>query len=119
MNHDGAAGTTTIESKTNFLGAVRAGTARAVATPLHVGGTTLVVETTNITDQMSIGFNGNGLRHSDQMRLVERFRRVNAKPSCCVTGRNSTLRRRRSRWAARREVSRHIARGPFMHWQKP
>ena len=41
-------------------------------------GDTLVVETTNITDQMSIGFNGNGLRHSDQMRLVERFRRVNA-----------------------------------------
>jgi hypothetical protein len=40
-------------------------------------GDTLVVETTNITDQMSIGFNGNGLRHSDQMRLVERFRRVN------------------------------------------
>jgi hypothetical protein len=41
-------------------------------------GDTLVVETTNITDQMSIGFNGNGLRHSDQMRLVERFRRVSA-----------------------------------------
>ena len=41
-------------------------------------GDTLVVETTNITDQMSIGFNGNGLRHSDQMRLVERFTRVNA-----------------------------------------
>jgi hypothetical protein len=40
-------------------------------------GDTLVVETTNITDQMSIGFNGNGLRHSDQMRLVERFTRVN------------------------------------------
>ena len=40
-------------------------------------GETLVVETTNITDQMSIGFNGNGLRHSDQMRLVERFTRVN------------------------------------------
>ena len=39
-------------------------------------GDTLVVETTNITDQMSIGFNGNGLRHSDQMRLVERFTRV-------------------------------------------
>jgi uncharacterized protein (TIGR00369 family) len=46
---EGAAGTTTIESKTNFLGAVRSGTARAVATPLHVGGTTIVVETT-ITD---------------------------------------------------------------------
>jgi uncharacterized protein (TIGR00369 family) len=43
---EGAAGTTTIESKTNFLGAVRAGTAEAVATPLHVGGRTIVVETT-------------------------------------------------------------------------
>jgi hypothetical protein len=39
-------------------------------------GNTLVVETTNFTDQMSIGFNGNGLRHSDAMRLTERFTRV-------------------------------------------
>jgi hypothetical protein len=36
------------------------------------------VETTNFTDQMSIGFNGNGLRHSEQMKLVERFTRVDA-----------------------------------------
>jgi 1,4-dihydroxy-2-naphthoyl-CoA hydrolase len=42
---DGASGTTTLESKTNFLGAVRNGTATAVATPLHVGGSTIVVET--------------------------------------------------------------------------
>ncbi|HYZ99042.1 MAG TPA: PaaI family thioesterase [Acidimicrobiales bacterium] len=42
---DGAAGTTTIESKTNFLGAVRAGAAVATARPLHLGGTTIVVET--------------------------------------------------------------------------
>ena len=41
-------------------------------------GNTLVVETTNFTDQMSIGFNGNGLRHSDAMRLTERFTRVAA-----------------------------------------
>jgi hypothetical protein len=41
-------------------------------------GETLVVETTNFTDQMSIGFNGNGLRHSEQMKLVERFTRVDA-----------------------------------------
>ncbi len=41
-------------------------------------GDTLVVETTNFTDQMSIGFNGNGLRHSDEMTLVERFTRVDA-----------------------------------------
>jgi hypothetical protein len=41
-------------------------------------GNTLVVETTNFTDQMSIGFNGNGLRHSEHMRLTERFTRVGA-----------------------------------------
>jgi uncharacterized protein (TIGR00369 family) len=40
-----ASGTSTIESKTNFLGAVRSGTVTAVATRLHVGGTTIVVET--------------------------------------------------------------------------
>jgi hypothetical protein len=41
-------------------------------------GHTLVVETTNFTDRTSIGFNGNGLRHSEAMRLVERFTRVDA-----------------------------------------
>jgi hypothetical protein len=41
-------------------------------------GNTLVVETTNFTDKTSIGFNGNGLRHSEAMRLVERFARVDA-----------------------------------------
>jgi uncharacterized protein (TIGR00369 family) len=41
----GAAGTATIESKTNFLGAVRNGSVIATATPLHAGGTTIVVET--------------------------------------------------------------------------
>ena len=40
-----AIGTSTIESKTNFLGAVRGGTVRAVSRPLHVGSTTIVVET--------------------------------------------------------------------------
>jgi 1,4-dihydroxy-2-naphthoyl-CoA hydrolase len=40
-----AASTATIESKTNFLGAVRSGTVTATASPLHVGGTTMVVET--------------------------------------------------------------------------
>jgi hypothetical protein len=39
-------------------------------------GDTLVVETTNLTDQTSIGANGNGLRHSDKMTMVEKFRRV-------------------------------------------
>ena len=42
---EGASGTSTIESKTNFLGAVRKGTVRATARPLHVGSTTIVVET--------------------------------------------------------------------------
>jgi uncharacterized protein (TIGR00369 family) len=40
-----AAGTATIESKTNFLGAVREGAATATSTPLHRGGTTVVIET--------------------------------------------------------------------------
>jgi uncharacterized protein (TIGR00369 family) len=40
-----ASGTATIESKTNFLGAVREGAVTATATPLHRGGTTIVVET--------------------------------------------------------------------------
>ena len=38
-------GTSTIESKTNFFGAVRGGVVRATSQPLHVGGTTIVVET--------------------------------------------------------------------------
>jgi 1,4-dihydroxy-2-naphthoyl-CoA hydrolase len=46
---EGAVGTTTLESKTNFLGAVRRGTATATARPLHAGGTTIVVET-EVTD---------------------------------------------------------------------
>jgi uncharacterized protein (TIGR00369 family) len=40
-----AAGTSTIESKTNFLGAASEGTVIATARPLHVGSTTIVVET--------------------------------------------------------------------------
>jgi hypothetical protein len=39
---------------------------------------TLVVDTTNLTDRTSIGFNGNGLRHSPAMHLVERFTRTDA-----------------------------------------
>jgi hypothetical protein len=41
-------------------------------------GDELVVETTNLTDKTSIGLNGNGLRHSDKMRIYERFKRVAA-----------------------------------------
>jgi 1,4-dihydroxy-2-naphthoyl-CoA hydrolase len=40
-----ASGTATIESKTNFVGAVRSGSVTATSTPLHAGGTTIVVET--------------------------------------------------------------------------
>src|SRR4029453_18598337 len=39
-------------------------------------GNTLVIETVNLTDKTSIGLNGNGLRHSAAMKLVERFTRV-------------------------------------------
>jgi uncharacterized protein (TIGR00369 family) len=42
---EGAAGTATIESKTNFLAAVRSGTVRASSRRLHVGSRTIVVET--------------------------------------------------------------------------
>lgn len=41
----GAVGTSTIESKTNFLGAVKDGTVRATSRPLHTGTTTIVIET--------------------------------------------------------------------------
>ena len=41
----GATGTTTIESKTNFLRAIRSGYAEAVSRPLHTGKTVVVVET--------------------------------------------------------------------------
>ena len=41
----GAAGTTTVESKTNFLRAVRDGYIEAAARPLHAGRTLIVVET--------------------------------------------------------------------------
>jgi 1,4-dihydroxy-2-naphthoyl-CoA hydrolase len=40
-----AQGTTTIESKTNFLRGVRAGHVEAASRPLHVGRTVIVVET--------------------------------------------------------------------------
>jgi hypothetical protein len=39
-------------------------------------GEDLVVETTNLTDQTAVGVNGNGVRHSAQMKITERFRRV-------------------------------------------
>jgi 1,4-dihydroxy-2-naphthoyl-CoA hydrolase len=45
LNLPPGAGTTTIESKTNFFRAVRSGHVEALARPLHVGRTTVVVET--------------------------------------------------------------------------
>lgn len=43
------ASTSTIESKTNFFRAVREGTVTAISVPLHVGRTTIVVQT-DLTD---------------------------------------------------------------------
>lgn len=43
------AGTATIESKTNFFRAVRAGSVTATSLPLHVGRTTIVAQT-DLTD---------------------------------------------------------------------
>src|ERR1700755_3167897 len=46
LNLPEGARTTTLESKTNFVGAVRAGdTARAVCEPVHVGRATMVFQT--------------------------------------------------------------------------
>ena len=42
---EGAAGTATIESKTNFFAAVRDGRVHAVSRPLHTGRRTIVVDT--------------------------------------------------------------------------
>ena len=42
---EGSAGTTTIESKTNFLRAVRGGYVEATSTPLHTGRTVIVIDT--------------------------------------------------------------------------
>ena len=42
---EGAVGTTTLSSSTNFLRAVRGGHAEAISRPLHAGRTTIVVET--------------------------------------------------------------------------
>lgn len=45
LNLPESANTATIESKTNFLAAVRDGVVTAVSTPSHVGSSTIVVET--------------------------------------------------------------------------
>lgn len=50
LNLPPGAGTTTIESKTNFVAAGRSGTVRAEATPLHRGKWTMVWQT-RVTDE--------------------------------------------------------------------
>ena len=51
LNLPAGASTSTIESKTNFFRAVRAGAVEGVAQPLHVGRTTIVVQTDVRDDQ--------------------------------------------------------------------
>lgn len=50
LNLPPGAGTSTIESKTNFLRAVRGGFATAVSRPLHTGRRVIVVETDVLDD---------------------------------------------------------------------
>jgi 1,4-dihydroxy-2-naphthoyl-CoA hydrolase len=51
LNLPPGATTTTIESKTNFLRAIRSGYAEATSRPLHVGRTIIVVDTEVRDDQ--------------------------------------------------------------------
>jgi 1,4-dihydroxy-2-naphthoyl-CoA hydrolase len=51
LNLPEGANTSTIESKTNFFRGVREGAVRAVTRPLHVGRTTIVVQTDLTDDQ--------------------------------------------------------------------
>jgi 1,4-dihydroxy-2-naphthoyl-CoA hydrolase len=51
LNLPEGAGTSTIESKINFLRAVRSGYVEARARPLHVGRTTIVIDTELYDDQ--------------------------------------------------------------------
>src|SRR5262245_34157241 len=50
LNLPAGAGTTTLESKTNFIAAARSGTVRAETTPLHRGRRTMVWQT-RVTDE--------------------------------------------------------------------
>ena len=51
---DGAQGTSTIESKTNFLRAVREGAVTSSTRPLHKGRTLVVIESALETDDGSL-----------------------------------------------------------------
>ncbi len=48
---EGAAGTATIESKTNLFRAVRSGVVQGTSRPLHVGRSTIVVQTDLLDEQ--------------------------------------------------------------------
>jgi uncharacterized protein (TIGR00369 family) len=50
---EGAQGTTTIESKTNFLRALRSGHGEAVTRPLHVGRMVIVLDT-DVVDNRNV-----------------------------------------------------------------
>ena len=64
LNLPPGAGTTTIESKTNFFAAGRSGTVRAESTPLHRGKRTMVWQT-RVTDE-----NGRLLSLTIQTQMV-------------------------------------------------
>jgi len=66
LNLPPGAGTSTLESKTNFFRGLRAGAAHAVARPLHVGRTTIVVQT-DVTDD-----DGRRLAQITQTQIVLR-----------------------------------------------
>jgi 1,4-dihydroxy-2-naphthoyl-CoA hydrolase len=51
LNLPAGANTSTIESKTNFFRGVREGSLRATSRPLHVGRTTIVVQTDLVDDR--------------------------------------------------------------------
>ena len=51
LNLPAGAGTSTIESKTNFFRGVREGSVHATSRPLHVGRTTIVVQTDLLDDR--------------------------------------------------------------------
>ena len=51
LNLQPGAGTTTVESKTNFFRAVRGGRVSATTRPLHVGRSFIVVQTTIVDDE--------------------------------------------------------------------
>ncbi len=51
LNLPPGAATTTIESKTNFFRGVKGGFIEAVSTPVHVGRTTIVVQTDILNEE--------------------------------------------------------------------